>query len=145
MIKLILFCIYPNFLINVLYLLFILIIKKVVWHPRHNQPQLIIQHTTYNIHHTTSSNNHDSIKHMFIRASGAQTHIITSNTTTVEKADATASWNEFEINVLRKVLSKSDATRVAVAIHWIECLHWPCWKGLRHGIETSFIIQIAAI
>ncbi len=81
---------------------------------------------------------------MFIRASGAQTHIITSDTTMVEKADTTASWDEFEINVLRKVLRKSDATRVAVAIHWLERQHWTCRKGARHRLETTFIIQIAA-
>lgn len=72
-----------------------------------------------------------------VNAFGTQTHIIASNATMIEKADARASRNEFEINRVRK----SDAARVAVAIHWLECHHWTCWKGDRHGLETTFILQ----
>ena len=75
-----------------------------------------------------------------VNASGAQTHIIASNTTMIEKAQTTASRNEFENNRVRK----SNTTRVAVAIHWLECQHWSCWKDERHG-SAMLLFMVAVV
>ena len=76
-----------------------------------------------------------------VNASGAQTHIIASNTTIIEKAQTRASRNEFENSRVRK----SNATRVAVAIHWLECQHWSCWKDERHGSGSAMMFFMVAV